>query len=404
MFPEVKEQLDVIRRNVVEIIPEEDLEKKLIKSYKENKPLKVKLGCDPSRPDLHIGHSIVLQKLRDFQDLGHKIVLIVGDFTGMIGDPSGRSKTRPALTLEETRINGKTYFDQASRILLDENLEIRYNSEWLDKMSFSDVIKLSSHYTVARILERDDFANRFSKGEPISMHELLYPLSQAYDSVAVKSDVEIGGTDQKFNLLVGRDIQQAYGQEPQVVITNVLLEGTDGTEKMSKSLNNAISFTDTPKDIFGKTMSIPDILIYKYFKYATDVSSEELNLIKNELEDKNTNPRNLKVRLGYELVKKYYDEEKARGAQNEFEQIFVKKEIPDDIPEYLLQENEIKLANLMKEAHVSGSTSEAIRLIKQGAVSINGNKISDIDYIIRKQDDLIIKAGKRNFLKVKVKK
>lgn len=401
MFPEVNEQLDLIRRNVVEIIPEEDLEKKLIKSKKENKPLIVKLGCDPSRPDLHIGHSIVLQKLRDFQDLGHKIVLIVGDFTGMIGDPSGRNKTRPPLSLEETRINGKTYFDQASKILLEKNLEIRYNSEWLEKLNFADVIKLASNYTVARILERDDFAKRFSKEEPISMHELLYPLSQAYDSVAVKSDIELGGTDQKFNLLVGRDIQQAYGQEPQVVITNVLLEGTDGTEKMSKSLNNAISFTDTPKDIFGKTMSIPDNLIYKYFKFAVIPNNNELENIRKELENKNVNPRNLKVRLGFELVKKYYSEEKAKEAQQEFENIFVKKEIPDDIPEYALQQDEIKLANLMKEAGIADSTSEAVRLIKQGAVSINGEKILDKDYIVRKKADLIIKAGKRKFLKVK---
>ena len=236
MFPEVKEQLDLIKKNTVEIIPEEELERKLVKSKKENKQLIVKLGCDPSRPDLHIGHSIVLQKLRNFQDLGHKVILIVGDFTGMIGDPSGRNKTRPPLTLEETRINGKTYFEQASKILSDKNLEIRYNSEWLGKMTFSDVIKLASHYTVARILERDDFEKRYKNDEPISMHELLYPLSQAMDSVAIKSDIELGGTDQKFNLLVGRDIQSAYNMEPQVIITMELLEGTDGSEKMSKSL------------------------------------------------------------------------------------------------------------------------------------------------------------------------
>jgi tyrosyl-tRNA synthetase len=403
MFPEIKEQLDVIRRKVVEIIPEEDLEKKLVKSYKENKPLIIKLGCDPSRPDLHIGHSIVLQKMRDFQDLGHKVVLIVGDFTAMIGDPTGRNKTRPPLTLEESRIFGKTYFDQANKILLEKNLEIRYNSEWLEKMNFVDVIKLASQYTVARMLERDDFEKRFKSDIPISLHELLYPLSQAYDSVAIKSDIEIGGTDQKFNFLVGRDIQQAYGQEPQVIITNILLEGTDGSEKMSKSLNNSINFTDTPRDIFGKTMSIPDILIYKYFKYTTDLNDEELNLIKKELDDINTNPRNLKVRLGYELVKKYYDEVSAKSAQNEFEAIFVKKEIPDDIPEYSLQENEIKLANLMKDTNMADSTSGAIRLISQGAVSINGEKISDKDFVIKRNGDFILKVGKRKFLKVKAK-
>lgn len=402
MFPDIKVQLEVIRRNVVEIIPEEDLERKLIKSKKENKPLIVKLGCDPSRPDLHIGHSIVLQKLRDFQDLGHKVVLIIGDFTAMIGDPSGKNKTRPPLTLEETRIHGKTYFEQASKILSDKNLEIRYNSEWLNKMTFGDVIKLASNYTVARILERDDFDKRFKSDTPISLHELLYPLSQAMDSVAVRSDIELGGTDQKFNLLVGRDIQQAYGQEPQVIITNELLEGTDGTEKMSKSLNNAISFTDSPKEIFGRTMSIPDNLIYKYFKLATLIGKDELIKIKKELEDKDTNPRNLKVRLGYELVKKYYDEESAKSALSEFETIFVKKEIPDDIPEYKLETDGVKLANLMKDTKMVDSTSEAVRLIKQGAVTINGEKVTDKDLVVSRNEDFVLKAGKRKFLKVKV--
>lgn len=400
MFPEVKEQLDLIKKNTVEIIPEEELERKLTKSRKENKPLIVKLGCDPSRPDLHIGHSIVLQKLRNFQDLGHKVILIVGDFTGMIGDPSGRNKTRPPLTLEETRINGKTYFDQASKILSDKNLEIRYNSEWLDKMKFSDVVKLASHYTVARILERDDFEKRFKNDEPISMHELLYPLSQAMDSVAVISDVEIGGTDQKFNFLVGRDIQQSYGQEPQVIITMELLEGTDGTEKMSKSLDNAICFTDTPKDIFGKTMSIPDTLIYKYFRLCTDISNKELAEIKSKLEDKNSNPRDLKVKLGYELVKKYHNIKSAENAKNEFEAVFVKKELPDDIPEYKMKVKEIKLTVLMKEANLTDSTSNASRLIDQGGVYFDGQKVKDKNLILKPEKETILKVGKRKFLKI----
>lgn len=401
MFPEVKEQLDLIKKNTVEIIPEEELEKKLVKSKKTAKPLIIKLGCDPSRPDLHIGHSIVLQKLRDFQDIGHKVILIVGDFTGMIGDPSGRNKTRPALTLEETRINGKTYVEQATKVLSEKNLEIRYNSEWLEKMNFADVIKLASHYTVARILERDDFEKRLEKDEPINVHELLYPLSQAMDSVAVKSDIELGGTDQKFNLLVGRDIQQAYGQEPQVIITSILLEGIDGSEKMSKSLNNSINFTDSPREMFGKTMSIPDSMIYKYFKYTIHLSDDELERIKRELEDKNTNPRNLKVRLGYELVKRYYDKQAAENAQNEFEAIFVKKEIPDDIPEYEMNTAEIKLANLMKDNHLTDSTSDSIRLITQGAVSIDGEKVTDRNFILKPEKEIIIKVGKRKFLKVK---
>ncbi len=399
-FPSVKEQLQLIKKNTVEIIPEEELVKKLERSIKENKPLTVKLGCDPSRPDLHIGHSVVLQKLRDFQDLGHKVILIIGDFTAMIGDPSGKNKTRPSLSLEETRINGKSYFEQASKILLKDNLEIRYNSEWLDKMTFSDVIKLASHYTVARMLERDDFEKRLSKDEPISLHEILYPLSQAYDSVAIKSDIELGGTDQKFNLLVGRDIQYAYGQESQCIITMELLEGTDGVEKMSKSLNNAICFTDSPKDIFGKTMSIPDNLILKYFTLCTDLSKDELEKIKSELADTNTNPRNLKVRLGYELVKKYYNEESAKYALNEFETIFVKKEIPDDIPEFTVNKGEIKLVTLMKESEMASSSSEAIRLIKQGGVTIDGEKITDDKHLVNADNDFILKVGKRKFVKI----
>jgi tyrosyl-tRNA synthetase len=399
MFPPVKEQIDLIKKRTVEIIPEDELERKIELSIKHNKELIVKLGCDPSRPDLHIGHSVVLQKLRDFQDLGHKVILIIGDFTGMIGDPSGKNKTRPPLTLEETRINGKTYFEQARKVLSDKNLEIRYNSEWLDEMKFSEVIKLASHYTVARMLERDDFEKRLSKDEPISMHELLYPLSQAMDSVAIRSDVELGGTDQKFNLLVGRDIQQSYGQEPQCIITMELLEGTDGIEKMSKSLNNAICFTDTPKDIFGKTMSIPDPLIYKYFKLCTELSDEELYSIRRELEDNNTNPRNLKVKLGYELVKKYYDESSANAALEEFEMIFVKKEIPDDIPEFKISAKGMKLVDLMKEIKLASSSSEATRLIKQGGVSIDGEKIADEKKILDTAE-FTLKVGKRKFAKI----
>jgi tyrosyl-tRNA synthetase len=401
MFAPVKEQIDLIKRNTVEIIPEEELEKKLEHSKKENKPLIIKLGCDPSRPDLHIGHSVVLQKLRNFQDLGHKVVLIIGDFTAMIGDPSGKNKTRPALTLEETRINGKTYFEQASKILLDKNLEIRYNSEWLGKMSFTDVIKLASHYTVAQILERDDFEKRMNERTPISLHELLYPLSQAMDSVAINSDIELGGTDQKFNLLVGRAIQESYNQKPQCIITLELLEGTDGVEKMSKSLDNAICFTDKPKDIFGKTMSIPDKLIMKYFTLTTLLPESELKAIEKELKDPGTNPRNLKVKLGYELVKRYYDENAAKKALEEFETIFVKKEVPDDIPEYkIVKGTELKLAALMKESGLAGSSAEAIRLIKQGGVSVDSEKIADDKHMLRIDKEFVLKVGKRKFLKV----
>jgi tyrosyl-tRNA synthetase len=342
---------------------------------------------------------VVLQKLRDFQDLGHKVVLIVGDFTGMIGDPSGRNKTRPPLSLEEARINGKTYFDQASKILSDKNLEIRYNSEWLDAMKFSDVIKLASHYTVARMLERDDFEKRLEADQPISLHEILYPLSQAMDSVAIKSDIELGGTDQKFNLLVGRDIQAAYGMDPQCVITMELLEGTDGIEKMSKSLNNAICFTDTPKDIFGKTMSIPDTLIYKYFSLCTDLSTQELAEIKSQLTEESVNPRNLKVRLGYELVKKYYDMPSADAAKEEFEKIFVKKEVPDDIPEFKIKSEGRKISDIMKETGLAASSSEAVRLIKQGGVSVDGRKVES-EKEVAGSSGFILKVGKRKFAKI----
>ena len=282
-FPPLNEQMDVIKRGASEIVPEEELVQKLEKSIKEGKPLNIKLGCDPTRPDLHLGHSVVLRKLAQFQELGHKAILIIGDFTGMIGDPSGRNSARPPLSFEEARENGKSYFEQASKILHPEKTKIVYNSEWLGKMSFSDVIKLSSKYTVARMLERDDFTKRYKTGIPISMHEILYPLAQAMDSVAIESDVELGGTDQKFNLLVGRDIQREFGVSPQVILTMPLLVGTDGAEKMSKSMDNYIGINESPKDIYGKSLSIPDTLIYTYFELATDVANDELQNIKNEL-------------------------------------------------------------------------------------------------------------------------
>ncbi len=290
--------MDVIKRGVSEIIPEEDLVKKLEHSIKTKKPLNIKLGCDPSRPDLHLGHSVVLRKLRQFQDLGHQAILIIGDFTGMIGDPSGKSKTRPSLTLQETRQHGQTYFEQATKILSAHRVTMLYNSEWLDKMTFADVIRLASKYTVARMLERDDFTVRYKAGEPISVHEFLYPLAQAMDSVAIHSDVELGGTDQKFNLLVGRDIQREFGQKPQVTLMMPILAGTDGVEKMSKSLDNYIGINDTPKDIYGKTLSIPDKLIYQYFELATDVPKKELAKIKSSLENPKNNPRDIEATTG----------------------------------------------------------------------------------------------------------
>ena len=393
--------MDLIKRGASEIIPEDELVKKLERSLKEGEPLNIKLGCDPSRPDLHIGHSVVLRKLAQFQSLGHLAILIIGDFTGMIGDPSGRSATRPALTLKETREHGGTYFLQASKILDAKKTKIVYNSDWLGKMSFEDVIKLAAKYTVARMLERDDFTKRYKSGEPISIHELLYPLAQAMDSVAIKSDVELGGTDQKFNLLVGRDIQRENGQEPQVILTMPLLVGTDGVEKMSKSYDNYIGISDSPKEIYGKTLSIPDNLIYIFFELASDIPSSELKEIKKLLDDPSINPRDIKRKLARTFVKMYHNEEAAIQAQEEFDRIFIKKEIPDEVEEFKIDDNnsEFNILDLVLKVNFAPSKGEARRLVLQGGVSINGNKITDSNYSTKLSDGMILKVGKRKFIK-----
>ena len=399
MFPSVNEQMDIIRRGVVDLLPEDELVKKLERSYKENSPLVIKLGCDPSRPDLHLGHTVVLRKMRQFQDLGHQAILIVGDFTGMIGDPSGKSATRPALTLEETRENGRSYFEQASKVLDSEHIKIVYNSEWLGKMNFEDVIRLASKYTVARMLERDEFENRYNKGEAISVHEFLYPLAQAMDSVAITSDVELGGTDQKFNLLVGRDIQREYGQEPQVILTMPILPGTDGVQKMSKSLGNYIGVSETAKDIYGKTLSIADNLMYDYFELATSVPKEDLETIKAQIEQ---NPRDLKRRLARELVALYHSPEDAVQAEEEFDRIFIKKDVPDDIEEYAPETGDaaIWIVKLMTESGLAPSNGEGRRLVKQGAVSIDGEKVSDPNMEVALDASFVLKVGKRRFKKI----
>lgn len=402
-FPSINEQMDLIKRGAFEIIPEEDLVKKLENSAKEGKPLKIKLGCDPSRPDLHLGHSVVLRKLAQFQTLGHQAILIIGDFTGMIGDPSGRNVTRPALSLEETRLNGQSYFEQASKILDASKLKIVYNSEWLGKMTFEDVIKLSSKYTVARMIERDDFTKRFKSGEPISLHEFLYPLAQAMDSVAIESDVELGGTDQKFNLLVGRDIQREFGIEPQVILTMPLLVGTDGVEKMSKSYNNYIGISDTAQDIFGKTLSIADNMIYTYYELASDVSNDELISVKTKLADPGINPRDIKRALARTFVRMYHSEEAATQAQEEFDKIFIKKEIPDEIEEVSLsgEIKEINILDLILKVNFAPSKGEARRLVQQGGVTVNSEKVDDIAVIIKLDSEIILKVGKRKFVKIK---
>lgn len=399
-FAPLNEQMDLIRRGASEIIPEEELEKKLARSLHEKKPLRIKLGCDPSRPDLHLGHAVVLRKLAQFQTLGHQAILIIGDFTGMIGDPSGRNSTRPALSLAETRENGQSYFEQASKILDPVATKIVYNSEWLSTMSFEDVIKLASKYTVARMLERDDFTKRYRNGEPISLHEILYPLAQAMDSVAIASDVELGGTDQKFNLLVGRDIQREFGVEPQVILTMPLLVGTDGVDKMSKSYGNYIGISDTPKDMYGRALSIPDTLLENYFTLCTDIPNTELTKISASITDGSANPRDLKRYLARTIVSLYHNAEAAVAAEDEFDRIFIKKEIPDDIPELGIEESELPISDLIMRAGFAPSKSEARRLIQQGGVSLAGEKISDPNATVPMTDGAVLKVGKRKFLKI----
>lgn len=398
----VAEQLEIIRSNVVDLLPEEDLIKKLERSVATGKPLTIKLGLDPSRPDIHIGHAVVLNKLRQFQDLGHKVILIIGDFTAMIGDPTGKSKTRPALTLEETRENGKTYVDQASVILDRERTEIRYNSEWLDKLSFKEVIQLAAKYTVAQLLERDDFTKRYRSGEPISVHEFLYPLSQAYDSVAIESDIELGGTDQKFNLLVGREVMRAYGHEPQCILTMPILEGTDGVEKMSKSLDNYIAVTDSPKDMFGKTMSIPDTLIARYLQYACFANAQEVAALSASLADGTLHPRNAKVDVAKRIVARYHGQQAADDAFAEFERVFVKKDEPDVIPDWTMTDasGAMKLVDLLPVAAGLASKSEARRLITQGGVKINGEQVKDPDAVIQAKDQPVVRAGKLKWFRI----
>ena len=397
-FLPIDKQFDQIKRGCEEIIPENQLLDKLKRSYDSNTPLRVKLGCDPSRPDLHVGHGVVLRKLRHFQDLGHQSILVIGDFTAMIGDPSGRNKTRPQLTLEETKVNAESYINQAGQILDLEKLEIVYNSDWLNKMDFSDVIKLSSHYTVARMLERDDFTKRYQSETPISIHEFMYPLAQGMDSVHLNADIELGGTDQKFNLLVGRDLQKEYDQEPQCVLTLPLLEGTDGQDKMSKSYGNDIGLTDSPQEMYGKTMSITDEMIVKYFRLAADASDEALIEVESNLNDSSYNPRDAKRLLARSLVELYYDSVSASNAENHFDEVIVNKSIPEDIPEFQL-ESETSLVDAAFLSKVVESKSEVRRLVKQGAVSIDGKKIDDASLLL--VSGQVIKIGKRRFLKIK---
>jgi len=398
-FLPVDEQMKLIRRGTEEIIPEDDLKIKLEKSKETKTPLIIKLGCDPSRPDLHIGHGVVLRKLRHFQDLGHQAVLVIGDFTAMIGDPSGRNKTRPQISLEETKVNAATYVEQSKAILDISKLKIYYNSKWLNKLNFNDVVKLASSYTVARMLERDDFTKRFQSEVPILIHELLYPLAQGQDSVELNADVELGGTDQKFNLLVGRDLQKDNGQEPQCIITTPLLEGTDGVEKMSKSYDNHIGLHDKPEDMYGKTLSISDDMILKWFILAADAEESVVKNAEDRLSDSSVNPMEVKRELARRIVELYFDEEIALRAENHFNTVVVSKGVPEQIPEFSLKTEDL-IVNVIFDAGLLKSKGEARRMIKQGAVKLDSENISDIQATIEPNGEQILKVGKRRFLKV----
>jgi len=398
-FAPLNEQMDLIKRGTEEILPEELLVQKIERSIKEKRPLKIKLGCDPSKPDLHIGHSVVLRKLKHFQDLGHESTLVIGDFTAMIGDPTGRNKTRPQLTISEAKENAKTYVEQCKVILDVNNIKILYNSEWLSKMNFFDVVKLSSSYTVARMLERDDFTKRFKSGTPISIHEFLYPLAQAHDSVQLCADVELGGTDQKFNLLVGRDLQRDCGQEPQCIITTPLLEGTDGSDKMSKSYGNQIGIQDPPEEIFGKVLSIKDSMILRWYALATDSDSSRLLKVEKKLNDPTINPMEIKRELARSIVNMYHDSEKALAAERHFDSVVVKKGVPDNIPVFNLIDEDT-VVNIIHSSGLLKSKGEVRRMIKQGAVTLNGEKVNDIYARISKSGEQIFRIGKRKFLKI----
>ena len=392
----IKEQVKILTKNSVSFVSESELEKKL----SLGRPLRIKLGVDPSRPDLHLGHAVVLKKLKKFQNFGHKVVLIIGDFTARIGDPTGKSKTRPMLTKLEAEENAQTYIKQATKILSGDQTEIRFNSEWLDKMNFEDVIRLASKYTVARILERNDFSQRYKNNETISIAEFLYPLAQAMDSVEIKSDVEIGGDDQFFNLLVGRKIQEEYGLSPQCVLTFPLIEGTDGNLKMSKSYDNYIAFEDTNIDMFGKLMSIPDKLIVKYMELLTDCYPEEIKEVVEQLKGKKVNPRDIKLKLAYDITSEFHGKEKAEEACDNFINVFQKKNIPEEMPEIKICETNLDIITIMNKYLNVKSRSEARRLINQNAVKYNNNIVTDPFMKIEVKKDDYFRIGKKKFYKV----
>jgi tyrosyl-tRNA synthetase len=404
---EIERQLAVIRRGVAEIIPEEELKEKLRHSIETNRPLKVKLGLDPTAPDIHIGHTVVLHKLRQFQEMGHVVQLVIGDFTGRIGDPTGKSETRRQLSEEEVKANARTYTEQLFKVLDQSKTEIHFNSTWLSPMTFAEVAELAAKCTVARMLERDDFSKRYHSGQAISVHEFFYPLMQGYDSVALKSDIELGGTDQKFNLLMGRQLQREYGLPEQVIMMMPLLEGLDGVKKMSKSLGNYIGIQEPPQEIYGKAMSIPDELMVKYFELATDLSNEELEKLKKGLADGTIHPRDAKMKLAHTLVRMYHGREAADEAERHFRQVFQQNALPEDIPEVTiaagqLQDGKMWVVQLLPTLKLVSSNGEARRMIQQGAVRVNQEKVTDVDQHLPVEDGMVVQVGKRKFAKVKL--
>ncbi len=399
-------QMEIIKKNTVEIIQEEELLNKLKKAYDNESPLTCKLGFDPSAPDLHLGHAVVLHKIRDFQDLGHEAVIILGDFTGRIGDPTGRSQTRKQLSEEEVMNNAQTYKEQVYKILQPDKTRLVFNSEWLSKFNFVDVINLSSKYTVARMMEREDFNRRYQEGHSICIHEFFYPLMQGYDSIAIEADIELGATEQKFNILMGRHLQKEYGQEPQVALTMPILTGTDGVQKMSKSLGNYIGITEPPEDIYGKIMSIPDEIMPEYYHLASGLPTTEIENVKSELESGNLHPRDAKMKLARQIVTIYYGNNEATEAEKHFQRVVQQKELPEEIPQVKLKQNEwgssANIIKVLKVTELASSNSEARRLVKQGGIKVNGKKINSIEEEIELNNDTLIQAGKRRFAQLVV--
>ena len=394
------EQFRLISHGVADLLPEDEFKKKLEKSVATNTPLIVKLGLDPTAPDIHLGHTVVLRKLKLFQDFGHKVIILIGDFTARIGDPTGKSVTRPPLTEEQVVENAKTYQEQIFKVLDPEKTEVRFNSEWLSKLDFADVLKLASKYTVARMLERDDFHKRYTEGRPISIHEFMYPLMQGYDSIALKADVEFGGTDQTFNLLMGRHLQGEEGMPEQTIITMPILEGLDGVQKMSKSLGNYIGISEAPAEMYGKAMSIPDELMMRYFMLVTDMSIEEQEQLAKDLESGTAHPRDVKMKLAHTIVRLYHGEEAANFGQEEFVRVFQKHAMPTDIPEYkvAITEEPVFVPQLLSDAGLTASNGEARRSIKAGAFKIDGEKCNE-EHIVLK-DGMVLQVGKRKFIKI----